>query len=210
MLTPYFTGMGIGAGLIIAIGSQNAFVLTQGIKKQYHLEVAFICALCDTVLIGAGVAGLGRFIERLPLLITITSAAGAVFLFIYGLMNLISAVRGSGSMGDNSQNIQGRKQVALTALALTLLNPHVYLDTVVLLGSISGTFDGSGRYLFGAGAVTMSYIWFFGLSIGAGLLSPLFRKPITWRILNLIIFAIMWSISYRLFRYSGLIEYLKR
>ncbi len=209
MFTPFFTGLGTGAGLIIAIGSQNAFVLTQGIKKEHHLTVSMVCALCDTILIGAGIAGMGTLIEHSPLLITVASAGGAGFLFFYGLKSLVAVVKNSeGLDGQGNTGLTTRKQAVLTTLALTLLNPHVYLDTVVLLGGISGTFPGYGRYLFGAGAVVMSYLWFFGLTLGAGLAAPLFRKAITWRILNAVIGIVMWSISYRLFIFSGVWGYL--
>ena len=211
MFTSFLTGLGTGAGLIIAIGSQNAFVLTQGIKKQHHLTVALICALCDTILIGAGIAGMGTLIEHSPRLITIASVGGSVFLFFYGMKSLIAVIRNSeGLVQQGNPGLKNRKQAVLTTLALTLLNPHVYLDTVVLLGGISGTFPGSGRYLFGAGAMVMSYLWFFALTLGAGLAAPLFRKAFTWRILNTVIGIVMWSISYKLFLFSGVQEYLKQ
>ena len=204
MWTPFFTGIGSGAGLIIAIGSQNAFVLTQGIRRQHHLTVALICALCDTVLISAGVAGMGGLIEKSPSLIPIAAGGGALFLIIYGLKSLVSVLKPSRGLEETRHAIKNRKQVILATLAFTLLNPHVYLDTVVLLGGISGTFTGSGRYLFGAGAVSMSFLWFFGLSVGAGALAPLFRKPLTWRILDGLVVLVMWSIAWKLIVFAGI------
>lgn len=205
MFTPYITGLGTGAGLIIAIGSQNAFVLTQGIKKQYRFTVALICFLCDAVLISAGVAGLGGVITAYPLLITGAALSGSAFLFVYGALQLRAALRGGEGLEESRSRVFSRREVILTTVTITLLNPHVYLDTVVLLGSISGTFSGAGRYLFGAGAVTMSAVWFFGLSLGAGFLAPLFRKPGTWRVFSVLICVIMWLIAYKLLLFSGVL-----
>jgi L-lysine exporter family protein LysE/ArgO len=206
MEIPFFTGMATGAGLIIAIGAQNAFVLTQGIRKQHRFTVALICSLCDALLIGAGVAGMGSLIEQSPLLLQIAGGGGALFLFIYGLKNLFSAIRAEQELEGTEIVATSRRQVILTTLALTLLNPHVYLDTVVLLGSISATFVGQGRYLFGAGAISMSFLWFFILAYGSGILAPLFKKAITWRILNTLIFLVMWSIAFKLLAFSGIFE----
>ncbi len=208
MLTPFLAGLGTEAGLIIAIGSQNAFVLSQGIRRQYHVTVALICAVCDAILITAGTAGLGTIIQNIPILMTLASLSGALFLFIYGLQSLIAVIKGSDGMEESKGQARTRRDVALAALTITLLNPHVYLETVVLLGGISSTYGESGRYFFGFGALSMSFIWFFALSIGAGFLSPLFRKPVTWRILNTVIFIIMWSIAYKLFIYSDVMNYI--
>lgn len=207
MELPFFAGMATGAGLIIAIGAQNAFVLTQGIRKQHRFVVALICSLCDALLIGCGVAGMGTLIEQSPRLLGFAAAGmGALFLFIYGLKSLFSVFQAEQGLEEAEVKVVSRKQVILTTLAITLLNPHVYLDTVVLLGGISATFEGGGRYLFGGGALTMSFIWFFTLAYGSALLAPLFRKAITWRILNIAIFLVMWSIAYRLLAYTGIVQ----
>ncbi len=203
MFTTYITGLGTGAGLIIAIGAQNAFVLSQGIRKRYIFTVPLICALCDTLLIIAGVAGMGALIERSPLLIKAASWGGAAFLFFCGTRNFISAWKNTGGLNKKESGEQSRQQVVLMTLAVTLLNPHVYLDTVVLLGSMSGTFPGMGRYYFGAGALTMSFLWFFGLSLGAGKLAPFFRTPRTWQVLDTLIGMIMWIIAFRLLKLAG-------
>lgn len=207
---PYFTGMATGASLIIAIGAQNAFVLSQGIHKRHRFVVALICSLCDALLITAGVAGLGLLIEKTPVLLNIASGTGALFLFIYGLKSLFSAFQTKEGLQQKELQVATRKQIVFTTLAITLLNPHVYLDTVVLLGGISATFEGSGRYLFGAGAITMSFLWFFSLSYGSGLLAPLFKKAITWRILDTAIFLVMWSIAYKLLAYAGIGQALQK
>ncbi len=199
---PYFTGMATGASLIIAIGAQNAFVLSQGIHKQYRFTVALICFLCDALLIAAGVAGMGTLIEQSPRLLKWISLGGALFLFIYGVKSLISAFQTKEGLEQQTSEGTTKAQIVLTTLAITLLNPHVYLDTVVLLGALSATFE-EGRALFGAGAITMSFIWFFTLSYGSALLAPLFKKARTWRILNTAIALTMWSIAYKLVLYAG-------
>ncbi len=210
MELPFFTGMATGAGLIIAIGAQNAFVLTQGIRKQHRFVVALICTFCDALLISAGVAGMGSLIEQSPKLLGIAAGMGALFLFFYGLKSLFSAFQAGQRLQESEVGIVSRKQVILTTLAITLLNPHVYLDTVVLLGGISATYEGAGRLLFGGGAMTMSCIWFFTLAYGSTLLAPLFKKTITWRILNGAIFLVMWSIAYKLLAYTGIVQVLQQ
>ncbi len=209
MEIPFFTGMATGAGLIIAIGAQNAFVLAQGIRKQHRFVVALVCSLCDAFLISCGVAGMGTLIEQSPRLLGFASGLGALFLFVYGLKSLFSACKGDQELAQAVVRVAGRKQVILTTLAITLLNPHVYLDTVVLLGGISATYESAGRMLFGAGAATMSFLWFFALAYGSALLAPLFEKSITWRILNGAIALIMWSISYKLLAYARLLQALQ-
>lgn len=205
MEMPFFTGMATGASLIIAIGAQNAFVLSQGIHKHHRGTVALICSLCDALLISAGVAGMGSLIEQSPALLRLASSMGALFLLIYGLKSLLSAFQSNEGLEQKEQEVSTKKQVVITTLAITLLNPHVYLDTVVLLGSISATFEGKSRYLFGAGAITMSFFWFFSLSYGSALLAPLFKKAITWRILNIGIFLVMWRIAYTLLVYAEIL-----
>lgn len=198
MITTFFTGFGTGAGLIIAIGAQNAFVLSQGIRKKNIFLIPLICAICDAILILAGVAGMGTLIERSPFLIRAASWGGASFLFFYGLRSFKSAYKNQGGLDKRGEKDQSRGQIILMTLAITLLNPHVYLDTVVLLGSMSGTFPGMGRYYFGIGALTASFIWFFSLSLGAVKLAPLFRKARTWQILDVLIGIIMWIIAFKL------------
>ena len=198
MITTYLTGLGTGAGLIIAIGAQNAFVLKQGIRKEYIYLVPLICAICDALLISAGVAGMGTLIEGSPLLIRIASLGGAAFLGFYGLKSFISAWKNSSALSSGEETGRSRRQIIILTLTVTALNPHLYLDTVVLLGSMSGTFPGQGKYFFGAGAITASFIWFFALSLGAVKLAALFKKPVTWRILDTLIGIIMWTIAYQL------------
>ncbi len=194
MLMPFIQGFGIGGGLIIAIGAQNAFVLSQGVRRNYLLAIPLICSLCDMLLIAIGVAGVGTIVAQHPQITRIASWGGAAFLFWYGLRSLRSALRGEAlEAGENT--IRSLRSAILTTLAVTLLNPHVYLDTMILLGSISGQFEGNGRLLFGAGAMSASVVWFFSLSLGGRILTPLFQRPIAWQILDSLVCVTMWGIA---------------
>ena len=193
----FFEGAGTGAGLIIAIGAQNAFVLAQGIRREHHLAVAALCSICDILLICVGVSGVGTIIASSPTLQKIAALGGAVFLGYYGFCAFQSARRG-GVLSADSTNRASFKAVILTGLAVSLLNPHVYLDTVVLLGGISGQFAGKDRLLFAMGASSASICWFFGLSIGGNFLAPYFQKPLAWQILYGIVCLIMWGMAIKL------------
>ncbi len=194
MLIPFIQGAGVGGGLIVAIGAQNAYVLSQGVRRNYPIWIALVCALCDAVLILLGVSGVGTMVAANPLLGQFAAWGGSLFLLWCGLRTLRSAIRGE-VLETKERAAPSLRAVLATTLAVTLLNPHVYLDTLVLLGGISGQFPGTERYLFGAGAMTASFVWFFSLSLGAGLLAPLFRRPLAWRVLDTLIFLIMWSIA---------------
>lgn len=193
----FLQGMGVGAGLIIAIGAQNVFVLTQGIRKQYHWLTALICSLSDVLLIFVGVAGVGSFIAGSHALQTGAAWLGAAFLGWYGLRALVS-VTAENSLQQKQRGAADLRIIVLTALALTFLNPHVYIDTVLLLGTIGGQYQAGERYLFALGASLSSILWFFTLSYGGGLLAPIFRKSISWRLLNLLVCATMWLIAAQL------------
>jgi L-lysine exporter family protein LysE/ArgO len=197
MTIPFIQGFGTGAGLIIAIGAQNAFVLSQSIRKNHHLTICLVCAICDAVLITAGVLGTGELIASNPMLLKPAAWAGAAFLLWYGIGAFRSAVKG-GRLDDEEVTETNVRSLILLTLAITLLNPHVYLDTVVMLGSMSGQYAGEGRYAFGLGAIFSSFAWFFTLGIGGQILAPLFRKPRTWRILDTIIGVTMWAIAFSL------------
>ena len=184
----------MGAGLIIAIGAQNAFVLSQGVRRNYPLLIALICWWCDCVLILSGMAGLGKAVSTHPQWIRLAAWGGAVFLMVYGFRSLRSALAG-GHLETSNAPVGTARAAVLTTLAVTLLNPHVYLDTVVLLGSLSGQFQGAGRYAFAAGAILASFVWFFSLSLGARLLEPLFRRPVAWRVLDSLVCLTMWCIA---------------
>ncbi len=194
MTTPFIQGFGAGGGLIVAIGAQNAFVLSQGVRGNHHLAIALICIFCDAVFITAGVAGIGGTVSANPALAQWVAWGGAGFLFVYGCGSLRSAVRG-GCLETSDRAVLSLGAAILTTLAVTLLNPHFYLDTVILLGGISSRFHGENRLLFWAGAVSASTLWFICLSLGGQMLAPIFRKQISWRILDTLVWATMWTIA---------------
>ncbi|MGB0466376.1 MAG: LysE/ArgO family amino acid transporter [Pontibacterium sp.] len=193
-LIPLLKGLATSAGLIVAIGAQNAFVLTQGLKRQYHWPIAGLCSFFDAVLIAIGVAGAGALISQSDVWLSLARWGGALFLFWYGFGALRSALRNQ-RLNASETTAGSLKAALLTTLAVTLLNPHAYLDTVVIIGSIGGQYAGEQRVWFAAGAISFSFIWFFGLSLGARWLVPLFSKPLAWRILDGIICMVMWSIA---------------
>jgi L-lysine exporter family protein LysE/ArgO len=198
-LGPALKGFGLGAGLIIAIGAQNAYVLRQGIRREHVLLIATICFLCDATLISIGAAGFGYLVSSVPSLERSAAWGGAAFLAAYGLRAFYSALKpgtlDAGSDGTGVPPAGSAWAAAGVTLALSLLNPHVYLDTVVLLGSIAGQFQGVQRMWFAVGAVIASAVWFYGLGLGARWLAPLFRKPMAWRVLDLLIGCVMWAIA---------------
>ncbi|KAB0537754.1 L-lysine exporter family protein LysE/ArgO [Pseudochrobactrum saccharolyticum] len=197
-LSVFITGMTMGLSLIVAIGSQNAFLLRQGLRNEHVFAVSLTCALSDAILIALGVAGFGTIIGMAPWLDPVMRYGGAAFLIFYGAANMRSALRSSETLASgNSAEKQSLKAAVLTCFALTWLNPHVYLDTVMLLGSISTQFSGF-EFMFAAGAILASFLFFFSLGYGAKWLRPLFAKPSAWRILEAIIAFVMWGIAARL------------
>lgn len=194
LISAAVSGFLLGASLIIAIGAQNAFVLRQGLLRQHVFIICLICALSDALLITAGVAGLGTIISQSPQLIAGVTIAGAAFLFWYAYGAFKRAMHPQ-ALHAVQQKGGSLKTTIMAALALTFLNPHVYLDTVVLLGSLSSGFEGENRIAYGAGAVIASFVWFFALGYGARLLQPVFAKPLAWRVLDVIIGVIMCLIA---------------
>jgi L-lysine exporter family protein LysE/ArgO len=195
----FLKGLGLGGGLIVAIGSQNVYLLRQALKREFVLTCVAICILCDVVLIAAGVAGMGQVITEAPALLFWLKMAGVAFLGWYGLRAAKSAMRPDGMVLGEGESAPDRRAVIFTMLAFSLLNPHVYLDTVILLGSIGGQQPGSGKFYFAWGAMMASVTWFFSLGMGARYLTPVFARPIAWRILDGCIAVIMWSIALSLF-----------
>lgn len=191
-LSAALAGLGLGASLIIAIGAQNAFVLRQGLRREHVAIVIVICAASDVVLISLGVAGAGALFTALPWLVTVARIAGAAFLLLYAVLAARRALRPTPESltPDDAPPPPRATAIALTCLALTWLNPHVYLDTVVLLGSIAST-RGDGRWAFGAGAAVASVVWFTVLGVGARTLAPLFARPIAWRVLDGLVALVM-------------------
>lgn len=197
--TAFLKGIGLGGSLIIAIGSQNAYLLRQALKREFVLTCIAICIICDMALIAAGVAGMGKIISEAPVLLFWIKVAGAVFLFWYGVRAARSALNPAAMVATENPTAADRKTVIAAMLAFSLLNPHVYLDTVVLLGSIGAQQPGDGRFYFALGAMLASVIWFGSLGLGARFLTPVFAKPNAWRILDGMIAIIMWSLAISLF-----------
>jgi len=191
-------GFGLGMGLIVAIGAQNMFVLRQGLRRKYMFVTALICSVSDAVLILFGIYGFGAIVVRYPELITALTWGGASIVFFYGIISFRSSFSSISYHEDSPEPNLSWQKTVLTTLAFTWLNPHVYLDTVVLVGSIGVQYEDVTRFLFAIGAMSASIIWFFGLVYGAARLAPLFRNPLTWRILDSIVGIVMWLISYSL------------
>lgn len=222
MLPSLIAGFGLGLSLIVAIGAQNLFVLRQGIRREHALAVAAVCAISDALLIVLGVSGLGLVLQSAPWLVDVVRWAGFAFLLVYGLLAARRALRPSGTAlrvtdgeapeaggeepvtggGDAGAAASGTAvatrsrllPVLLTCLALTWLNPHVYLDTVFLLGSVAST-HGDGRWWFAAGAAVASVVWFFSLAVGARYLGRWLSTPRAWRILDGVIAVVMIAIA---------------
>lgn len=195
----YGQGLIMGASLIIAIGAQNAFVLAQGIRRNHALPVAALCAGIDALLIAAGVCGLGTLVAGNDLLRGIAALGGAAFLIVFGAKSLRDA-RTTQGLEACEQRRSGLAPTLGATLAVSLLNPHVYLDTVIMLGAISGQFPGEERYWFGMGAASASLVWFFSLSLAGSALAPLFRKATAWRIINLLVCLMVWWVAAGLLR----------
>ena len=197
MLSPFLTGFLIGGSLIIAIGAQNAFVLRQGIKREHVFSVALFCSLSDAMLIILGVAGLGALIERIPALLVALTLFGILFLSWYGLKAMRRALYPE-AMDVGAGPPMNLRAALSTAAAFTFFNPHVWLDTVILVGSLAAPYSGAGRWAYAAGASAASFIWFFGLGYGARILTPVFAKPIAWRVLDGLIALVMTRIAFNL------------
>ncbi|SFL24563.1 LysE/ArgO family amino acid transporter [Shimia haliotis] len=186
-------GFALGFSLIMAIGAQNAFVLRQGLRGQYVLPLVLTCAVSDAILITAGVAGFGGLISANPWALNVVRWGGAAFLFVYGAMNFRAAFRGGDKLDDGGGSARSLGAALATCLTLTWANPHVYLDTVVLLGGISAQYEPS--WAFGLGAVCASFAFFFSLGFGARLLRPVFTSATAWRVLDVIVGLTMWVIA---------------
>ncbi|MBW8802722.1 MAG: amino acid transporter [Catenulisporales bacterium] len=190
-LTAAAAGLGTGLSLIVAIGAQNAYVLRQGVRREHVGTIVAICAVSDAVLIAAGVGGLGAVVRSMPTAVTVVAWIGAAFLVTYGVLAAGRAWRHSGdnleAVGDAEKSL---RTAVLTCLALTWLNPHVYLDTVLLLGTVGNSY-GSAHWSFAAGAATGSVMWFSGLGFGAGRLGRVLARPRAWRVLDGVIAVTM-------------------
>ena len=197
MLHAATTGLLTGLSLIVAIGAQNAFVLRQGLTRRHVVPVVLVCAAADVVLIAAGVAGIGTVVERVPWAITAVRWFGVVFLVAYGLRSLRSA-RHPQVLAAADRGASTRRAAVGTAAAFTFLNPHVYLDTVLMLGSIANQQGGHGRWWFALGAMTASIAWFCALGFGARGGQRLLATPRAWRVLDVLIGLTMLAIALKL------------
>jgi L-lysine exporter family protein LysE/ArgO len=197
MLVASTAGFFLGLSLIVAIGAQNAFILRQGLRREHVLPLVLTCAISDAILIALGVAGFATVLARLEWLEPVLRYGGAAFLIVYALRSLHSAWTGGSSLRAGDTTATDLRAALLTCLAFTWLNPHVYLDTVVLLGSISTRYAGH-EFAFALGAMTASFAFFFSLGYGARLLAPLFARPVAWRILDAVIALVMTSIAIKL------------
>ncbi|MGQ9369363.1 LysE/ArgO family amino acid transporter [Azospirillum sp. ST 5-10] len=195
MIAAFAPGLFLGLSLIVAIGAQNAFVLRQGLRNEHVLAVCLACALSDAVLILAGVAGFAQAGGRWPWFDLALRWGGAAFLVAYGVRSLRAALRSDAALTTAAAAAPaGLAATLATCLALTWLNPHVYLDTVVLIGSVSARFAGA-EGAFALGAMTASFLFFFALGYGARLLRPVFARPAAWRVLEVVIAVVMWTIA---------------
>jgi len=199
MIAAALSGFLTSLSLILAIGAQNAFVLRQGLMRSHVFLVCAICAGSDAVLIAVGVGGFGVMADALPWLPSLLRWFGVAFLLFYGARSFWAAVQ-PGRLTPAGGDGQSALAVAATCLALTWLNPHVYLDTVVLLGAIASTYEGLSRVAFGVAAALASFVFFFLLGYGARALAPFFARRMAWRVLDLGVGVVMWAIAYALAR----------
>ena len=190
----FFKGFATSGALIVAIGAQNAFVLRCGLKREHVLAVVLVCALSDALLITLGVAGLGTLVQRSPLLLSVARYGGAAFLIAYGVLAAQRARRGEALTAAAGAPLSLRAALG-ACLAFTYLNPHCWLDTVVLLGGIASQQPVDSRAWFGIGATSASFVWFFALGFGARALRGVFARPLAWKLLDALIALVMWGIA---------------
>ncbi|MEC5317499.1 arginine exporter ArgO [Brenneria populi subsp. brevivirga] len=202
MLAVYLQGFILGAALILPLGPQNAFVMNQGIRRQYHLSVALLCSLSDVALICAGIFGGSTLLSQSSLLLEGVTWGGVAFLLWYGWGAFRMAFSNDAPMAGVAVMQQSRWRIIATLLAVTWLNPHVYLDTFVVLGSLGSQFADRGRGWFALGSITASFLWFFALALLASWLSPWLTRPRAQRAINLFVGLVMWSIAIQLARHG--------
>ncbi|WP_426817518.1 arginine exporter ArgO [Winslowiella sp. 2C04] len=198
MFSVYFQGIALGMALILPLGPQNAFVMNQGVRRQYHLMTAGLCSLSDILLICAGVFGGSALLNQSPLLLNLVTWGGVAFLLWYGWGALRTALHGDIALDSTGALQQSRWRIVATMMAVTWLNPHVYLDTFVVLGSLGGQLPPAARYWFALGTISASVVWFFGLALLASWLSPLLRTRNAQRVINLLVGLVMWFIAFKL------------
>lgn len=198
MWQSYLNGLLVAGGLIMAIGTQNAFVLAQSLRREHHLPVAMVCIICDAILIAAGVFGLANLLTQNPTLLAGARWGGVIFLVWYASLALRRACSSQSLQNAEAIGLRSRRAVLLSALAVTLLNPHVYLDTVLLVGSLGAQQSVPQAYV--VGAASASFLWFSTLALGAAWLAPWLARPTTWRMLDLMVAVMMFSVAVQLIR----------
>ena len=198
MLSYYFQGLMLGAALILPLGPQNAFVMNQGIRRQYHIMTAFLCTMSDVLLICAGVFGGSALLMQSPWLLTLVTWGGVAFLLWYGFGALKTVLGSNLELASTEALRQGRWRIIATMLAVTWLNPHVYLDTFVVLGSLGGQLDAEPKRWFALGTMSASFLWFFSLALLAAWLAPRLRTAKAQRVINTVVGLVMWFIAFQL------------
>lgn len=193
----YLNGLLVTFGLIMAIGAQNAFVLAQSLRREHHLSVAILCMACDAILISAGVFGLAALLQQYPLAMEVIRWGGVLFLLGYSALAIRRAFAAQALVaGAAERPMRTRRVVLAAALAITLLNPHVYLDTMVLIGSVGAQQNWPAWFV--AGAASASILWFFSLALGAARLAPVLSRPVTWRVIDLMVAVMMLKVAWTL------------
>ncbi len=199
MFSALFTGFFLGLALIVAIGAQNAFVLRQGILKEHIFYIALFCSLADSLLIIIGILGISYFFENFIFQFSkLIYGLSAIWLFFYGILRFLSAIKANSYISHSTHKSKSLLHAISTTAIFTFANPHVYLDTIVLIGSISSQFFDLDKIYFGIGACFASFIWFFGLGYGAKTFSPLMQNKFSWKILDFLIALIMFVIAFNL------------
>ena len=194
MLLAFISGFLISISLILALGPQNVFVLRQGLLRSHVFASCLVCSISDALLIAAGVLGVGLFISEIEGLATWMSIGASIFLIFYGLLRVKSALNPKGLEIDDSESKELWPTI-LAGLAFTYLNPHVYADTLLLIGGASSSYTGDDKVMFGIGAATASFVFFFSLGYGAKSLSPILNNPESWKIIDLFIAGIMFTVA---------------
>ena len=194
MLLAFISGFLISISLILALGPQNVFVLRQGLLRSHVFASCLVCSISDALLIAAGVLGVGLFITQIEGLAVWMSIGAAIFLIFYGCLRIKSALNPKGLEVDDSES-KDLWSTMLAGLAFTYLNPHVYVDTLLLIGGASSSYTGDDKLMFGIGAATASFVFFFSLGYGAKSLSPLLNNPESWKIIDLFIAGIMFTVA---------------
>jgi L-lysine exporter family protein LysE/ArgO len=199
MFSSMIQGLVIGGSMIIPIGAQNSHILGQGIKRNHHILAATICMLCDVLLIGLGIFGGGKLIASSEWLLIVITWGGILFLTIYGMLSFKNAWKNQYYGFGAQQAIKSKTVVIGSTFAVTLLNPHVYLDTVMILGSVGGKFDGNEKLAFAFGTMVASILWFYSLAAGAAKMAPWLAQPKVQRVIGIGVGLIMWLVAYSLF-----------